>query len=168
MTFRVTLLIMCFKQRSILLAPTPACNMHCTGCWAAEYGNLLNLSLETIDSIICQGKVLGTYMYTRGKDDAAPCVFIHYSNCNIPETTLLDAIKSPIFMAYHDNQPLNKNMLRPCPMLENPKELRTMVKPIGAVSTDYESPERVDHLCDKTTPYTESADIFWVSCGKKM
>ena len=43
--------------------PTSACNMHCTGCWAAEYGNQLNLNLETIDSIICQGKELGTYMY---------------------------------------------------------------------------------------------------------
>lgn len=48
---------------AILLDPTSACNMHCTGCWAAEYGNQLNLSLETIDSIIRQGKELGTYMY---------------------------------------------------------------------------------------------------------
>ena len=48
---------------AILLDPTSACNMHCTGCWAAEYGNRLNLSLETIDSIIRQGKELGVYMY---------------------------------------------------------------------------------------------------------
>ena len=48
---------------AILLDPTSACNMKCTGCWAAEYGNHLNLSLETIDSIIRQGKELGTYMY---------------------------------------------------------------------------------------------------------
>ena len=44
---------------AILLDPTSACNLHCTGCWAAEYGNRLNLSLETIDSIIRQGKELG-------------------------------------------------------------------------------------------------------------
>ena len=43
--------------------PTSACNLHCTGCWAAEYGHKLNLSLETIDSIVRQGKELGTYMY---------------------------------------------------------------------------------------------------------
>lgn len=48
---------------AILLDPTSACNMHCTGCWAAEYGHTLNLSLETIDSIIRQGKEMGTYMY---------------------------------------------------------------------------------------------------------
>lgn len=53
----------CNVPWAILLDPTSACNMHCTGCWAAEYGNQLNLSLETIDSIICQGKKLGTYMY---------------------------------------------------------------------------------------------------------
>ncbi len=37
--------------------------MHCTGCWAAEYGNRLNLSFEELDSIVSQGKEMGTYMY---------------------------------------------------------------------------------------------------------
>ncbi|MDD7740059.1 MAG: radical SAM protein [Fusicatenibacter sp.] len=335
---------------AILLDPTSACNLHCTGCWAAEYGHKLNLSLETIDSIIRQGKELGTYMYiytggepmvrkadlikicemhpdceflsfTNGtlideafcqemlrvknfvpaislegfeeandsrrgegsyakvkhamellkahklpfgisacytsrnyaditseeffdylidsgalfcwffhympvgndavtellpspeqreevyrhirtfrntkpiftldfqndaeyvggciaggrnylhinaKGDVEPCVFIHYSNCNIHDTSLLDALRSPLFMAYHDGQPFNDNMLRPCPMLENPEKLRAMVKATGAVSTDYQSPESVDHLCDKTSVYAEKwtpkADELWNGC----
>ena len=53
----------CNVPWAILLDPTSACNLHCTGCWAAEYGHKLNLSLETIDDIITQGKKLGTYMY---------------------------------------------------------------------------------------------------------
>ena len=48
---------------AILLDPTSACNLHCTGCWAAEYGNKLNLSFDEIDSIITQGKELGVYIY---------------------------------------------------------------------------------------------------------
>ena len=48
---------------TILLDPTSACNLHCTGCWAAEYGNKLNLSYEEIDDIIRQGKELGVYFY---------------------------------------------------------------------------------------------------------
>lgn len=48
---------------AMLLDPTSACNMQCKGCWAAEYGNQLNLSLETLDSIIRQGKEMGTYLY---------------------------------------------------------------------------------------------------------
>ena len=47
---------------AILLDPTSACNLHCTGCWAAEYGNKLNLTFDEIDSIITQGKDLGIYM----------------------------------------------------------------------------------------------------------
>lgn len=341
----------CNVPWAILLDPTSACNMHCTGCWAAEYGNKLNLSLETIDSIIRQGKEMGTYMYiytggeplvrkkdliricemhpdceflsfTNGtlideefcremlrvknfvpaislegfeeandsrrgqgvfekvkhamellrthklpfgistcytsrnyaditseeffdyminsgalfvwffhympvgndaatellltpeqretvyhrirefrnskaifsmdfqndaeyvggciaggrnylhinaKGDVEPCVFIHYSNVNIHQVSLLDALKSPLFMAYHDNQPFNDNMLRPCPMLENPEKLRAMVKSTGAVNTDYQSPESADHLCDKTVPYAENwketADKLWNGCG---
>lgn len=48
---------------AILMDPTSACNLHCTGCWAAEYGNRLNMSYETLDSIIRQGTELGTYFY---------------------------------------------------------------------------------------------------------
>lgn len=337
----------CNVPWAILLDPTSACNMHCTGCWAAEYGNRLNLSLETIDRIIREGKELGVYMYIytggeplvrkkdlirlcemhpdceflsftngtlideefcremlrvknfvpaislEGFEDAndsrrgegvyrkvkhamallkehrlpfgvstcytsrnyeditseeffddiiesgalfvwffhympvgqgavrellptpqqreevcrrirafrstksvfsmdfqndaqyvggciaggryylhinaagavEPCVFIHYSNVNIHDCTLLEALKSPLFMAYHDGQPFNENMLRPCPMLENPEKLRGMVKETGAKSTDYEAPEDVDTLCDRTEPYAENwketADRLW-------
>ncbi len=94
--------------------------------------------------------------------------FIHYSNANIHEVSLLDALKSPLFMVCHDGQPFNDNMLRPCPMLENPECLRKMVKDTGAVNTDYQSPESVDHLCDKTMPYSENwmstADRLWNGC----
>ena len=337
----------CNVPWAILLDPTSACNMHCTGCWAAEYGNQLNLSLETIDSIIRQGKELGTYMYiytggeplvrkadliklcemhpdceflsfTNGtlidedfcqemlrvknfvpaislegfeeandsrrgkgvyqkvrnamallkehhlpfgistcytsrnyaditseeffdyiidsgalfvwffhympvgndaatqllptpeqrkevyhrirefrqskaifsmdfqndaeyvggciaggrsylhinaKGDVEPCVFIHYSNVNIHDVSLLDALKSPLFQAYHRSQPFNNNMLRPCPMLENPEFLPKMVAETGAVNTDYQSPESPEHLCEKTIPYAQRwkpvADALW-------
>lgn len=53
----------CNVPWAILLDPTSACNLHCTGCWAAEYGNRLNLTLEELDSIVTQGKELGTYMW---------------------------------------------------------------------------------------------------------
>jgi len=323
---------------AILLDPTSACNLHCTGCWAAEYGNKLNLSLDEIDSIIRQGKELGVYMYIytggepmvrkanlitlcerhpdcqflaftngtlideafandmlrvknfipaislegfelatdgrRGEGvyhkvlramailrqkrlpfgisacytsqnldsissdefidnlvkwgarfiwyfhympvgndavpallpnpqqretmyhrireiratkpifamdfqndgeyvggciaggrrylhinangDVDPCVFVHYSDSNIREKSLLDCLRSPIFMAYHNGQPFNENHLRPCPMLENPEKLREMVHSTGAHSTDLQSPESVDHLCDKCAAYAQS------------
>lgn len=322
---------------TILLDPTSACNLHCTGCWAAEYGNKLNLTFDEIDDIICQGKELGVYMYIytggeplvrkndlirmcekhpdcvflcftnatlidesfademlrvgnfvpaislegseyatdgrRGKgvykkvqeamsilkekklvygisscytssnyesitseeyfdelirmgayfvwffhympvgNDAAPelmptpqqrtgvyerirhyratkplfaldfqndaeyvggciagghrylhinangdidpCVFIHYSDSNIRDKTLLEALRSPMLMAYHKGQSFKENMLRPCPMLENPEKLRQMVEESGTHSADLQSPESAEHLCAKCDRYAE-------------
>ena len=92
-------------------------------------------------------------------------MFIHYSDANIREKSLLECLQSPIFMAYHDGQPFNGNHLRPCPMLENPDLLRAMVKGTGAHSTDLQSPESVDHLCDKCVSYARQwqpeADRLW-------
>lgn len=331
---------------AILLDPTSACNLHCTGCWAAEYGNKLNLSLDEIDSIIIQGKEMGVYMYIytggeplmRKKDlivlcekhsdcqflsftnatlideafanemlrvknfipaislegfeiatdgrrgngvyqkvvkamsilnekhlpfgmsccytsanldsissfefidhivelgakfvwyfhympvgndavpellpspeqrefmyhrireirstkpifamdfqndgeyvggciaggrrylhinangDCDPCVFIHYSDSNIREKTLLECLQSPMFMAYHDGQPFNDNHLRPCPMLENPEKLREMVEKTGAKSTDMQSPESAEHLCAKCDAYAAN----WAPTAEKL
>lgn len=121
---------------------------------------------EYVGGCIAGGR---NYLHINAKGDVEPCVFIHYSNANIHECSLLDALKTPLFMAYHENQPFNDNMLRPCPMLENPERLRAMVKAADAVNTDYQSPESVDHLCDKTTPYAENwketADKLWIGSG---
>jgi len=48
---------------AILMDPTSACNLKCAGCWAAEYGNKMSMSYETLDSVIEQGKKLGVYFY---------------------------------------------------------------------------------------------------------
>jgi len=93
------------------------------------------------------------YLHINANGDVDPCVFIHYSDSNIREKSLLDALRSPLFMAYHDGQPFNENMLRPCPMLENPEKLRAMVDKTGARSTDPQSPESADHLCAKCDHY---------------
>lgn len=105
------------------------------------------------------------YLHINANGDVDPCVFIHYSDSNIREKRLLDILQSPLFMAYHDGQPFNDNMLRPCPMLENPDKLQEMVKRTGAKSTDLESPESVDHLCGKCVSYADKwssrAESLW-------
>lgn len=117
---------------------------------------------KAVNGCIAGGR---NYLHINANGDVEPCAFIHYSNVNIHEHTLLEALQSPLFMAYRRNQPFNENMLQPCPMLENPEKLRQMVKESGAHSTDYQSPEDVDDLCNKTTPYAENwkpkADELW-------
>ena len=94
------------------------------------------------------------YLHINANGDIDPCVFVHYSDSNIREQTLLGALRSPMLMAYHRGQPFHENMLRPCPMLENPEKLCAMVNACGAHSTDLQSPESVEHLCAKCGQYS--------------
>ncbi len=117
---------------------------------------------EFVGGCIAGGR---NYFHINANGDAEPCVFIHYSGANIKTHSLLEILKQPLFMAYRDNQPFNKNHLRPCPMLENPEILQRIVKESGAKSTDLQSPESVEHLCGKCREYAESwadtADAIW-------
>ena len=50
---------------AILMDPTTACNLHCNGCWAGHYESSKHHSMtfDELDSIITQGKEMGTYIY---------------------------------------------------------------------------------------------------------
>ena len=117
---------------------------------------------EFVGGCIAGGR---NYFHINSAGDAEPCVFIHYSNANIHDQSILEILHSPLFMAYHNGQPFNKNHLRPCPMLENPELLQKMVHETGAHSTDLQSPETVEHLCEKCKSYAANwqptADEIW-------
>lgn len=132
---------------------------------------------EFVGGCIAGGRL---YLHINANGDIEPCAFIHYADSNIREHTLLEAYKRPLFMAYKEGQPFNENMLRPCPMLENPEALRDMVKRSGARSTDMQSPEAIEDLYDKCKPYADrwvpKANELWTAshgcagcngCGKK-
>jgi hypothetical protein len=92
-------------------------------------------------------------------------VFIHYSNANIKEQSLLECLQQPLFQAYRKRYPWNGNHLMPCPMLENPEVLPEMVHESAAQSTDYIAPESVESLCARTTTYAQAweqeAERLW-------
>lgn len=92
----------------ILMDPTSACNKHCTGCWAAEYGHRMNLSYEDLDSIVSQGEELGIYFYmmTGGeplirKDDIVKlarkhdkCMFYAFTNGTLIDEQFCEEMKA--------------------------------------------------------------------------
>ena len=89
---------------AILMDPTSACNLKCTGCWAAEYGNKLNMSYEEMNSIVNQANELGTYFFlfsggeplVRKKDiirlceDHPDCEFTAFTNGTLIDEQFAD------------------------------------------------------------------------------
>lgn len=91
----------------ILFDPTSACNLKCKGCWAAEYGHKQSLTNEEMQSIVTQGKEMGTHFYmltggeplirkndiielARNNQDAG---FVIYTNATLVDQKFCDDMK---------------------------------------------------------------------------
>ncbi len=92
---------------AVLIDITTACNLKCKGCWAAEYGNKLNMSYDDLNKIIQEGKAVGTYvyLYTGGeplvrKNDIIrlckehpDCLFHAFTNGTLCDDAFVQSIK---------------------------------------------------------------------------
>lgn len=116
---------------------------------------------EFVGGCIAGGR---NYFHINSEGDAEPCVFIHYSDSNIREKSILECLRSPLFKQYYKGQPFNNNMLRPCPMLENPQALRHIIDVTGAKSTNLTCPESADELCSKCDLYAKE----WAPMAKQI
>ncbi len=116
---------------------------------------------EYVGGCVAGGK---QYFHISANGDCEPCVFAHYSNANIKDVHLIDVLRSPIFMAYRAHQPFSDNMLRPCPVMDNPGAIKQMVHESAAKPTDLANPEEVDELFAKTVDVAKR----WKETADKM
>jgi len=105
------------------------------------------------------------YFHINAAGDVEPCAFIHYSTCNIRHMSLKEALQNPLFKAYQKRQPFSTNLLRPCPLIDNPEMLRDIVHESGARSTHLLDSESVDVTAKKLSGYAREwgrvADEIW-------
>jgi len=117
---------------------------------------------ERVGGCIAGGR---RYFHINAHGDVEPCAFIHYSDRNIHECSLWEALHSPLFKQYRKHQPFNNNHLLPCPMLDNPDLLVKMVEEAGAKSTqqgDKESPQVLAEKCQEAAKrWRPVAEQIW-------
>ncbi len=89
------------------------------------------------DGALVGGCIAGgrEYFHVNSKGDVEPCVFTHFASDNVNETSLGEALGSPLFRAIRRRQPYHHNYLRPCMIIDHPNILRAVVKEGGARPT---------------------------------
>ncbi|UMZ72912.1 radical SAM protein [Natranaerofaba carboxydovora] len=89
------------------------------------------------DGVAMQGCIAGgrRYFHITSKGDVEPCAFIHFSTDNIKGKSLKEVLQTPLFKSYQKRQPFSDNMLRPCPLIDVPHQLREIIKESGAEPT---------------------------------
>ncbi len=64
------------------------------------------------------------YIHINNFGDVEPCIFTHFAEVNIKNTTLKEASKCQFFQEIRKRQPYDQNLLLPCMLIDNPKVSR--------------------------------------------
>jgi MoaA/NifB/PqqE/SkfB family radical SAM enzyme len=75
------------------------------------------------------------YLHVTANGDVEPCVFAHFATHNIYESSLTEAVKSPLFTAIREAIPYEGNLLRPCMLIDQPYVARRVWQENGAHPT---------------------------------
>lgn len=105
------------------------------------------------------------YFHINGVGDVEPCAFVHFAVDNIREKSLIEVLQNPFFKEYQRRVPFNENHLAPCPIIDAPQELRTMVKDCHAYPTHHGAD---DVLQGEVAEYLDEVSQKWLQVAQKV
>jgi len=94
------------------------------GLFIADFWNSGPMSLGCIAG--------GKYLHINNRGDIEPCVFFKYTTHNIHNSTILDALRSPLFTEIRKGLRHQRNPLTPCRFMDHPDEAVRVVESSGA------------------------------------
>ncbi len=120
------------------------------------------------DGATCGGCLSASrYAFVASDGKVQPCTFVHFYTHNIKDHTLKEIFLSPFFRGIRDAQPYDRNLLRPCKIIDHPHVLRRLVEQYGA-KPSYPGAESIvkdgafrRHLDIYSREYAEIADQTW-------
>lgn len=107
------------------------------------------------------------YAFVAPDGKVQPCTFVHFHTHDVREHTLEEIFESPFFRAIRDAQPYDRNLLRPCKIIDHPWVLRRLVADHGAkpsypgADAVVRDPAIVEQLDRYAVAYGELADAAW-------
>ncbi len=112
------------------------------------------------DGELTQGCIAGgrRYFHITANGDVEPCAFVHFAADTIKGKSLQEVLANPLFKEYQKRQPFSHNLLRPCPLIDTPENLREMVGEANANPT-HEGADTI--LYDQVSAEMDSVAAAW-------
>ncbi len=105
------------------------------------------------------------YFHINAKGEIEPCAFVHFAVDNIKDKSLKEVLQNPLFKAYQKRQPFGENLMAPCPIIDHPDALRSIVLESGARPTH---PGAADVLTGKTAGFLDNLSSEWREKSKPI
>lgn len=115
-----------------------------------------------IDGCLAAGR---EYFHINANGDVEPCVFAHFAVDNINEKSLKEVLTSQFFREIRSRQPFTENPLTPCMIIDNPHNLREVVRKCHAYPTHVGAETLITDLAGEMDEYAMEyhgiADRTW-------
>jgi len=95
------------------------------------------------------------YCHINHRGDVEPCIFTHFSQVNIKNTSLKEALNCQFFKEIRKRQPFDKNLYLPCPLIDNPWDSRIFLKTPGVYPTHPGAETLIEDLKDDLDKYSQ-------------
>jgi MoaA/NifB/PqqE/SkfB family radical SAM enzyme len=103
-----------------------------------------------VDGCISSGK---RYFHINVNGDVEPCVFAQFTVDNIKDKPLVECLDSRFFQELRSLQPFDKDLRRPCMIIDRPEILRDVVNKTGARPSYPENLKLITELADGLDSY---------------
>ena len=98
------------------------------------------------------------YFHINARGEVEPCAFVHFAIDNIKGKSLKEVLRNPLFQSFQKRQPFSDNLLAPCPIIDNPQQLRDIVAESGAYPT-HEGAETI--LSGSIAKFLDELSFSW-------
>jgi len=95
------------------------------------------------------------YCHINNFGDVEPCIFTHFAQVNIKNTTLKEAINCQFFKEIRKRQPFCQNLYLPCPLIDNPWASRIFLKTPGVYPTHPGAKTLIEDLIEDIDRYSQ-------------
>lgn len=99
------------------------------------------------------------YLHINADGDVEPCAFCHYSDANINDMSLREALQSPFLRAFRREKTEKANPFAPCPAFDKPEQLVRVCLATGASSTHTASLEPAEEYAAKAAPFAKEWSV---------
>jgi len=110
------------------------------------------------------------YCHITNFGDVEPCIFTHFTQVNIKNTSLKEAMKCQFFKEIRKRQPYSPNLLMPCMLIDHPKVIKELCQTCKLRPTHSDAQALIEDLEGDLDRYSQKVhriyDKVWKETNK--
>lgn len=107
------------------------------------------------------------YIHINHRGDVEPCIFAHFAQVNIKNTTLRNAMNCQFFKEIRKRQPFSSNLYLPCMLIDHPEVSRWLYKNLEIYPTHTGAECLFTDLAKELDEYSEGVKSIYTEVWEK-